>query len=137
MPVEREYGFWARVRAGAGIDDAAGAVGVSRSQGSRWFHDRGGVMPSKKAGQRDRCLDSGEREEIALLRAAGAGVREVARRVGRDPSTISRELRRVKHDRQRRDPDRVRYRASTAQADADRKARGCQVFCVRDRILVC
>jgi IS30 family transposase len=35
-----------------------------------------------------------EREEIAVLLAAGLGVREIARRVGRAPSTISREVRR-------------------------------------------
>jgi transposase, IS30 family len=64
-----------------------------------------------------------EREEIALLRASGAGVREIARAVGRSPSTISRELRRVKHDRAPGDYHRPRYRASTAQTDADRRAR--------------
>ncbi|PZS30549.1 MAG: hypothetical protein DLM58_13575 [Pseudonocardiales bacterium] len=34
-----------------------------------------------------------EREDIAVLRARGVGVREVARRLGRDPAAISRELR--------------------------------------------
>jgi IS30 family transposase len=42
-------------------------------------------------------LDFAEREEIALLRAEGLGVRAIARAIGRDPSTISRELRRVQH----------------------------------------
>jgi IS30 family transposase len=41
-----------------------------------------------------RYLSFAEREEIALLRARDAGVREIARRIGRDPGTISRELRR-------------------------------------------
>jgi IS30 family transposase len=41
-----------------------------------------------------RYLSFGEREEIAILRAQQHGVREIARRVGRSPSTISRELRR-------------------------------------------
>ncbi len=63
-----------------------------------------------------------EREEIGLLRAAGAGVREIARHLERDPSTISRELRRVRHERQPSDRHRLPYRASTAQADADSKA---------------
>jgi IS30 family transposase len=39
-----------------------------------------------------RYLSFQEQEEIAM--AQGAGVREIARRLGRDPSTISRELRR-------------------------------------------
>jgi IS30 family transposase len=41
-----------------------------------------------------RYLSFAEREEIALLRAQGCNVREVARRIGRAASTISRELRR-------------------------------------------
>jgi IS30 family transposase len=65
-------------------------------------------------------LSFGEREEIACSRAAGKGVREIARQLGRVPSTISRELRRLPsppsgHARP--------YRASRAQADADVKAK--------------
>ena len=41
-----------------------------------------------------RYLSFAERELLALLRAERHGVRECARRLGRDPSTISRELRR-------------------------------------------
>jgi IS30 family transposase len=41
-----------------------------------------------------RYLSFAEREEIALLRAQGCIVQEVARQIGRAASTISRELRR-------------------------------------------
>jgi IS30 family transposase len=41
-----------------------------------------------------RYLSFHEREEIATLNAQGAGVGEIARRLNRAPSTISRELRR-------------------------------------------
>ena len=41
-----------------------------------------------------RYLSFAEREEIALLRVQGCSMREVARRLGRTASTISRELRR-------------------------------------------
>jgi len=41
-----------------------------------------------------RYLSFAEREEIALLKAQVKGVREIARTIGRDPGTISRELRR-------------------------------------------
>jgi IS30 family transposase len=41
-----------------------------------------------------RYLSFAEREEIAILRARGCGVRAIARQLGRSPSTISRELRR-------------------------------------------
>jgi IS30 family transposase len=66
-----------------------------------------------------RYLSFAEREEIALLRAQKLGVREIARRVGRAPSTISRELRRNAGTR----TGSLIYRASTAQWHADRRAR--------------
>src|SRR5213079_637725 len=58
-------------------------------------------------------------EEIALLRARGCGVRETARRLGRSPSTISRELRRNAATRS----GSFAYRAITAQWHADRRGR--------------
>ena len=119
--VEVEYAFWAGIRAGQMIGDAAAAAGVSASVGHRWFRQRGGVMPPADAGPSRRCLSFAEREEISLLRAQGMGVREVARALGRSPSTISRELRRLTLSPSR--AHRHRYRASTAQADADAKAR--------------
>jgi IS30 family transposase len=42
-----------------------------------------------------RYLSFEEREEIAVLLARGCGVREIARQLGRAPSTISRELQRL------------------------------------------
>jgi len=65
-----------------------------------------------------RYLTLAEREEIALLRAQGHGVREVARRLGRAASTISRELRRNAGTRS----GTFTYRATTAQWHADRAA---------------
>jgi IS30 family transposase len=66
-----------------------------------------------------RCLSFQEREEIAILRAQGAGVREIARRLGRSPSTISRELRRNVATR----GGKLDYRASVAQWKAELVAR--------------
>lgn len=60
-----------------------------------------------------------EREEIALLKAQGAGVREIARRLGRHPSTISRELRSNAVTR----GGKLDYRASVAQWKAELMAR--------------
>jgi IS30 family transposase len=65
-----------------------------------------------------RYLSFAEREEIAILRAQELGVREIARRVGRSPSTISRELRRNASTRSHA----VAYRAATAQWHAERRA---------------
>src|SRR4051794_23857510 len=66
-----------------------------------------------------RYLLFADREEIALLRAQGHGVREIARRLERTASTISRELRRNAATRR----GGLDYRATTAQWHADRSAR--------------
>ncbi|HBP0731337.1 TPA: helix-turn-helix domain-containing protein, partial [Pseudomonas aeruginosa] len=62
-----------------------------------------------------RYLSFAEREEIGLLRAQSVGVREIARRLGRSPSTISRELTRNAATRS----GRLEYRASVAQWKAE------------------
>ena len=62
-----------------------------------------------------RYLSFTEREEIAILRARGCGVRAIARSLGRSASTISRELRRNAATR----GGALEYRASTAQWHAD------------------
>jgi len=66
-----------------------------------------------------RYLSFAEREEIAILRAQGHGVREIARRLGRSPSTVSRELRRNAATR----GGKLEYRATIAQWHADQRAR--------------
>jgi IS30 family transposase len=66
-----------------------------------------------------RYLAFTDREQIALWRAQGHGVREIARRLARAPSTISRELRRNAATR----AGGFDYRGTTAQWHADRAAR--------------
>ena len=66
-----------------------------------------------------RYLAFAEREEIALALAQDVGVREIARRLGRAASTVSRELRRNAATRS----GGLEYRASTAQWHAERSAR--------------
>uniref|UniRef100_UPI0030D50BE3 IS30 family transposase n=1 Tax=Pseudonocardia sp. D17 TaxID=882661 RepID=UPI0030D50BE3 len=66
-----------------------------------------------------RYLSFAEREEIAILRAQELGVRQIARRLGRDPGTISRELRRNTATR----AGQVVYRATVAQWKAELAAR--------------
>jgi IS30 family transposase len=62
-----------------------------------------------------RYLSFAEREELGLLQAQDLGVREIGRRMGRDPSTISRELRRNAATR----GGKFVYRASVAQWKAE------------------
>jgi AraC-like DNA-binding protein len=86
--------FWAAISRGLKTADAAREAGVSSPVGFRWFRHAGGVNPCLSSAVSGRYLSFGEREEIALLRAQGRGVREIARRLDRSPSTVSRELRR-------------------------------------------
>lgn len=107
--------FWHEIAKGVPSEDAAVAVGVSQAVGSRWFRQRGGMPTFMTVPIAGRYLSFPEREEIALLKAQGAGVREIARQVGRDPSTISRELRRNAATR----GGKLEYRASVAQWKAE------------------
>jgi len=110
--------FWEAIGRGASSEDAAAVAGVSQAVGSRWFRQAGGMPPISLDPLSGRYLSFGEREEIAILHAQQHGVREIARRVGRAPSTISRELRRNASTR----TYRLEYRASTAQWHAERRA---------------
>jgi len=120
---ENRRRFWAAIALGLSSEDAAIGAGVSQPVGFRWFREAGG-MPPKILGRSskprsERYLSFAEREEIALLRAQGFGVRETAQRLGRDASTISRELR---HNAATRCGG-LEYRATTAQWHAERAAR--------------
>jgi IS30 family transposase len=110
--------FWRAIAAGCSSEDAATAAGVSAAVGSRWFRDAGGVPSISLASVSGRYVSFAEREEIAILHAQQVGVRGIARRLGRSPSTISRELRRNASTRSHM----VVYRATTAQWHAERRA---------------
>ena len=120
---EHRRRFWAFIAEGLSSEDAAMEVGVSQPVGTRWFREAGGMAPSHLSRSSKplsgRCLTFAEREEIALWRARGLGVREIARRSGRAASTISRELRRNAATR----GGNLDYRATTAQWHAERAAR--------------
>jgi hypothetical protein len=120
-PIRRdlERAFWGKIALGLTSEDAGVACGVSPAVGSRWFRERGGMPSIQLTPLSGRYLSFPEREEIALARAQGLGVREIARRLGRLPSTISRELRRNVATR----GAMPEYRASVAQWKAELMAR--------------
>jgi IS30 family transposase len=111
--------FWLAVGDGMTTSQAAELAGVSEPVGSRWFRQGGGMPTVCLAPLSGRYLSFAEREEISVLHAQGVGVREIARRVGRSPSTISRELRRNAATR----GGKLEYRASVAQWKAEMMGR--------------
>jgi hypothetical protein len=116
---EHRQRFWAAIATGLPSDQAGVLAGVSPVVGVRWFREGGGMPSVSQVPLSGRYLSFAEREEVAILRARGCGVREIARQVGRSPSTISRELRRNAATR----GGGFEYRATTAQWHADRRAR--------------
>ena len=111
MVPERVQPFWAALQRGEFINDAALEAGTYRKKGTRWVAHHGGVRPRRGRDLEGRYLSFAEREEIALSRARGESIRCIARRLGRSPSTVSREL--------RRNADRCGgYRATSAHAAA-------------------
>ena len=108
--------FWRGVRDGLPTVTAAKRAGVSADRGFRWFRECGGVSPVTLAEPAGRFLSLSEREEISRGLAAQLSLRAIARQLGRDAGTVSRELGR------NRAPG-GEYRAVAAQAIAEERAR--------------
>jgi IS30 family transposase len=115
LPRSVQAVFWDGVRAGLGVGEAGLAAGVGSNLAKVWFRQAGGVKANGPGRVSGRYLSVAEREEIAVGVAAGQPVRAIAARLGRDPSTVSREV--------RRNGCRGRYRALAAQAQAEFRAR--------------
>ena len=115
MNTEVVQQFWEALQQGVFITEAAEKVGTYREMGTRWLAAAGGIRPRRGRDLKGRCLSLREREEIAVARAAGEPMRSIAARLGRSPSTISREL--------GRNSERGgRYRATSAHAAAYQRA---------------
>jgi transposase, IS30 family len=118
---------------GWSVQAAAREVGVSRSTGSNWANGYktyragevvGFVPPLERLAVREisaRFLSQDERIEIADLRQAGCSLREIARQLGRSPSTISRELRRNAISEQDYRPFEAHRRATGRRARHHRR----------------
>jgi IS30 family transposase len=127
ISVEIQRSFWERIRTGEVIEVAAATVGVSKTVAWRWFREAGGVMPPPRCdpSRRPARLSFADREEIACRRAGGEGIRAIARAIGRPPSTVSRELTRGTRR------SKTGYRATVAQALADKRARRPKIALLR------
>jgi IS30 family transposase len=113
LVLEDEY--WNLILDGVPTVEACRQIGIGRKTGYRWRAEAGGLPPARAAeeARSSRYLSLLERQRIATLRERGHGVREIARRIGRAPSTVSRELRRhlKPHDKGVYDADLAHARA--------------------------
>ena len=101
--------IWDRWQRGEGLKSIGRVFGKTSSSIFAHLRPHGGIRPAPR--QRARAaLSLAEREEISRGVAAGASLRSIAARLGRAPSTISREL--------RRNGGRGGYRATAANRRA-------------------
>jgi len=106
--------LWSRWQQGETAVEISGLLGCDKSTVT-WHIDRAGGLRPRERHRAKRTLTLTEREEISRNVAAGESARAIARQLGRDPSTISREL--------RRHGGRAQYRAGVADAAAWIRAR--------------
>jgi transposase, IS30 family len=94
--------FWLLIRAGVPPTLAGVGIGVSRSTGTRWFAEAGG-MPSLSLvpAQPGRHLSLADREAILAGLAAGDSYAAIGCSIGRSTSTVIRELEVNRHDARR------------------------------------
>jgi IS30 family transposase len=105
---------WRRWLAGESTVDIARTLARERTGISKMIAASGGVAPRPR--QRSRlALTTSDREEISRRLARGGSLREIARRLRRAPSTISREI--------RRHGGRGGYRATRADRRAWKRTR--------------
>lgn len=99
MPAEQVDLIHCLLRRGERSCVVAERAGVSTRTVQRMLVRLGGVPRPAEAEYDGRYLSQDERCEIARLHDLEHSVREIARRIGRAPSTVSRELARNRDDR--------------------------------------
>jgi IS30 family transposase len=106
--------MWERWKAGESISDIARALEKGPGSIFGTLRDNGGIAPARRT-RSPRCLSAGDREEISRGLAVGESLRCIASRLGRAPSTISREV--------ARNGGRGKYRAGAADDHTWNRAR--------------
>jgi DNA-binding CsgD family transcriptional regulator len=114
LTAQEQDEVWARWRQGESLRLIARRLG-KRSPSVRAFVLQTGGVQQHPPRRPTRCLGMAEREEISRGVAAGESYRQIAARLERAPSTVSREL--------ASNGGRHRYRAQAADAAAFRRAR--------------
>jgi IS30 family transposase len=85
--------MWDRYQQGDSLADIARLFGRFHSSVERIIAETGGVRPPARK-RSSRCLSLSEREEISRGIVADESTREIANRLSRSASTISREINR-------------------------------------------
>src|SRR5579859_7462651 len=93
-PRALEVLLWEGIRSGLGVQEAGAAAGVGPVKAFAWFKQAGGVKSNGPRPGSGRYLPVAEREEIAVGLARQESQAQIAERLGRPPSTVSREIRR-------------------------------------------
>jgi IS30 family transposase len=106
--------LWARWKAGEGTAQIAQALAMSGSEVRRITRATGGFVPREQH-RSVRCLSGADREEISRGLCRGESMRQIAARLGRPPSTVSREI--------ARNGGAASYRATVADQRAWHQAR--------------
>ena len=106
--------MWERWQKGESLQHIAQLFDRNHSSIQRILAETGGIRPAQRCRSR-LALPLAEREEISRSAAAGQSMRSVARRLGRAPSTISREI--------MRNGGQECYRASLAEQAAWNRGR--------------
>jgi IS30 family transposase len=101
---------WRRWEAGESLGHMAKALGTGTTVLSTVVESSGGIAPRARCRSR-LALTLGDREEISRGLEAQRSIREIARHIGRAPSTVSREI-------ARNTPLRWMYRAHRSEQRA-------------------
>jgi len=107
LPPERVRLVLDQLAAGLSTRQAARAAGVSKGFAWALHRKMGGVFRPPGVTYSDRYLSREERYELARLRECGLSMRAAAARLGRSPSTVSRELARNAAPRGGYQPERA------------------------------
>ena len=116
ISVERREQFWRARHDGLVVADAARVAVVAGPTGAAWILERGGIRPRPPVPRSPRVLSVEEREELSRGLAARLSMTEIARRLRRSPSTVTREV-------ERNSDARGHYRAVAADRRAVLRAR--------------
>jgi len=121
LTAEQKQQLWSRWKAGESLSEIGRALGKQPGSIHGVVACNGGYVPAARC-RSARVLSLTEREEISRGLAEGLSLRAIARRLGRAPSTISREI--ARHG------GRTHYRATRADDrawDRGRRPKPCKL----------